>query len=139
MKLIETYRHSAPGYDPTFISDGWQAAFLNYAPAEALESIVKLDIHHLTDEVFVLLEGHAVLIAAAITGGAVQYDLQDMVPGVIYNIPRETWHKIAMQEGSRVCIVEKSETHVSDFEFYDLSAREQRQLQEAVRNLTCQR
>ena len=139
MKLIETYRHSAPGYDPTFISDGWQAAFLNYAPAEALESIVKLDIHHLTDEVFVLLEGHAVLIAAAITEGAVRYDLRDMVPGVIYNIPRETWHKIAMQEGSRVCIVEKSGTHVSDFEFYDLSAREQRQLQEAVRNLTCQR
>ena len=135
MNLIETYRYDAPGYDPTFISDGWQAAFLNYAPEESLESIVKLDIHHLTDEVFVLLTGRAVLIAATIEDG-VHYHLIDMEPGVIYNIPRETWHKIAMYEGSRVCIVEKSNTHVSDFEFYDLSPREQEELRDAVNHLS---
>lgn len=134
MKLIQTYRHEAQGYDPTFISDGWQAAFLNYAPTETLESIVKLDIHHETDEVFVLLTGRAVLIAASISD-TIQYDLIDMEPGVIYNIPRETWHKIAMYEGARVCIVEKSNTHVSDFEFYDLSSREQEELQQAVNDL----
>ena len=134
MKLIESYRFDAQGYDPTFISDGWQVAFLNYAPAEALESIVKLDIHFLTDEVFVLLEGRAVLIAATI-GDTITYDLADMVPGVIYNIPKNTWHKIAMYEGSKVCVVEKSNTHVSDFEFHDLSAKEQKDLQDAVNNL----
>ncbi|MBR5385543.1 MAG: hypothetical protein IK143_06760 [Bacteroidales bacterium] len=136
MKLIQSYRYDAPGYDPTFISDGWQAAFLNYAPAEALESIVKLDIHHETDEVFVLLRGHAVLIAATIDG-KISYDLVDMVPGVIYNIPRETWHKIAMSQGSSVCIVEKSNTHISDFDFYDLSPSQRKELQEAVNNLKC--
>jgi mannose-6-phosphate isomerase-like protein (cupin superfamily) len=134
MKQIQSYSYDAPGYDPTFISDGWQAAFLNYSPDEALESIVKLDIHHQTDEVFVLLRGRAVLIAATIAGG-VSYDLVDMLPGVIYNIPRETWHKIAMYEGSSVCIVEKNNTHVSDFDFYDLSPSQREELQEAVNNL----
>ena len=134
MKLIEAYRHDSQGYDPTFISDGWQAAFLNYAPAEALESIVKLDIHFQTDEVFVLLEGRAVLIAATI-GDSIEYDLVDMRPGIIYNIPVNTWHKIAMYEGSKVLVVEKSNTHVSDFAFHDLSAQEQKDLQQAVRNL----
>lgn len=135
MKLIEEYRHEAEGYNPSLISDGWQAAFLNYAPAETLESIVKLDIHHLTDEVFVLLDGHSVLIAASIDNNEVKYDLVDMLPGVIYNIPKETWHKIAMQPGSKVCIVEKSNTHVSDFEFYDLSAEQMKELQDAVNQL----
>ena len=66
MNLIEVYKHEAEGYNPSLISDGWQAAFLNYADAEKLESIEKLDIHYLTDEVFVLLEGESVLIAIAI-------------------------------------------------------------------------
>lgn len=135
MKLIEQYRHDGEGYDPSLVSDGWQAAFLNYADAESLEQIVKLDIHHLTDEAFVLLDGHSVLIAASIADDVVDYDLVDMIPGIIYNIPRETWHKIAMKPGSKVCIIEKSNTHISDFEFYDLSAQQQKDLQDAVNSL----
>lgn len=135
MKLIETYRHDNEGYDPSFISDGWQAAFLNYAEAETLERIEKLDIHYQTDEVFVLLEGSSVLIAADICEGVITYDLIDMEPGIIYNIPKNTWHKIAMQKGSKVCIVEKSDTHLGDFEFYDLSEEQKADLQNAVKQL----
>jgi len=134
MKLIEEYKYDGQGYDPTFISDGWQVAFLNYAPAEALESIVKLDIHFQTDEVFVLLAGRAVLIAATVSD-SITYDLVDMHPGIFYNIPKNTWHKIAMYEGSSVCVIEKSNTHVSDFAFHDLSDNEQKELQKEVNNL----
>lgn len=135
-QLIEKYTHTAQGYCPSLIREGWQVAFLNYAPAEALESIVKLDIHHHTDEVFVLLSGHAVLIAATISPeGEIEYDLIDMLPEVIYNIPQDTWHKIAMQPGSKVCIVERDRTHISDFEFYDLSEVQQQDLQRQVNSI----
>lgn len=135
MNLIEVYKHETEGYNPSLISDGWQAAFLNYADAEKLESIVKLDIHYLTDEVFVLLEGSSVLIAADIQNDVITYDLIDMQPGIIYNIPKNTWHKIAMQPGSKVCIVEKDNTHLGDFEFYDLSEAQKADLQQAVKQL----
>ena len=135
MNLIEVYKHETEGYNPSLISDGWQAAFLNYADAEKLESIVKLDIHYLTDEVFVLLEGSSVLIAADIQNDVITYDLIDMQPGIIYNIPKNTWHKIAMQPGSKVCIVEKDNTHLGDFEFYDLSEKQKVELQQAVNQL----
>jgi len=135
MKLIESYKHDGEGYDPCLITPGWQAAFLNYAEAESLEQIVKLDIHYLTDEAFVLMEGHSVLIAAGIKDGVINYDLVDMQPCVIYNIPRNTWHKIAMQKGSKVCIIEKDNTHLGDFEFYDLSPAQQKDLQDAVHKL----
>jgi len=135
MKLIEVYEHNSAGYDPTLIRDGWQAAFLNYADAESLEQIVKLDIHHETDEAFVLLEGKSVLIAASIENGTIEYDLIDMKPGILYNIPKETWHKIAMWKGSKVFIVERANTHLGDFEFYDLSGRQQAELQNEVNKL----
>lgn len=105
------------GYAPFLIGDKWQVAFLNYAPEEALESIVKLDVHHYTDEVFVLLDGRAALIGAQVDDGGVAYEAVDMRPLCAYNIRRGVWHKIAMQPGSRVLIVENCNTHLGDFEF----------------------
>lgn len=135
MKLIELYQYENEGYNPSLISEVWQVAFLNYAEAESLERIDKLDIHYKTDEVFILLAGKAVLIAADIKGDVIEYDLIDMQPGIIYNIPKNTWHIIAMYKGSKVCIVERDNTHVSDFEFYYLSADKQLELQNAVKQL----
>lgn len=132
LKLIDAYDYAGTGYAPFLIGDKWQVAFLNYAPEEALESIVKLDVHHLTDEVFVLLDGRAALIGARIRDGRVVCEAVDMQPVRAYNIRRGVWHKIAMQPGSRVLIVENSNTHLGDFEFYDLSAEQIASLRETV-------
>ena len=132
MQLIERYTHDAEGYTPFLIRPRWQVAILNYAPAEALGAIDKLDVHHLTDEVFVLLDGHSVLIAATVSDNIVSYQTADMQPGVVYNIPCGVWHKIAMHPGSKVLIVENPETHVGDFEFYELSAQQKAELAVAV-------
>lgn len=132
LKLIDAYDYAGTGYAPFLIGDKWQVAFLNYAPEEALESIVKLDVHHLTDEVFVLLDGRAALIGAQIRDGRVVCEAVDMQPVQAYNIRRGVWHKIAMQPGSRVLIVENSNTHLGDFEFYDLSAEQIAALRETV-------
>lgn len=88
MKLIDIYDADKAGYTPFLIGERWQAAFLNYAPEEALESIVKLDVHHRTDEVFVLLDGRAALIAARIGGGRIDFEAVAMEPLRAYNIRR---------------------------------------------------
>lgn len=135
MKIIDCYAPREAGYHPFLIGPVWQTAVLNYAPAELLEQIDKLDVHHQTDELFVLLEGNAVLIAAALDdSGIAGYDLQDMQPGIAYNIRRNVWHKIAMSEGSRVLIVENADTHRGDFEFRGLSAQEREELCRRVRD-----
>lgn len=132
MELIERYVNDGAGYMPLLMGSKWQVAVLNYAPEEALERIDKLDIHHHTDEVFVLMDGHAVLIAARIDGSGVRYETVDMKPLRVYNIPRDVWHKIAMEPGSRVLIVENAGTHLGDFEFYGLGQAEKASLREAV-------
>lgn len=131
MKLIEKYQHIGDGYNPFLISGDWQVAVLNYAPAEAAEAIDKLDIHHKTDEAFMLIDGDAVLIAAFILESGIEYDMVKMKKGIVYNIPKNVWHKIALKEGSGVYIVENADTHINDFEFYYLS--------EIQRQILCRR
>ena len=98
MKFIDQYQHENQGYNPFLITDHWQVALLNYAPAEALEAIDKLDVHHYTDEVFVLLRGRSALIAAEIKNNIINYEVINMQPNVVYNIPANRWHKITMSE-----------------------------------------
>lgn len=137
MKIIDCYKHEGQGYNPFLINDKWQIAFLNYAPAESLEAIDKLDIHHHTDEAFVLLRGKSVLIAATIDKDVIEYETIDMQLNVAYNIRKNVWHKIAMSEGSQVLIIENENTHLGDFEFYPLSENQKQQLRDAVNAAIC--
>lgn len=132
MQLIQTYTHTDKGYNPFLIREQWQVAILNYAPEESLEAIDKLDVHFETDEVFVLQQGQAVLIAASIEDSKLNFQAIDMLPQVVYNIPANVWHKIAMQPCSSVLILENQETHVGDFEFYPLNESQRRKLHEVV-------
>ena len=132
MKIIDEHTFEGKGYHPFLITDRWQVAYLNYAEAESLEQIEKLDIHHQTDEVFILLQGKAALIGASVTDQNINYDVVNMQPGIEYNIRREVWHKIAMQSGSQVLIIEKNDTHLNDFEFFELTESQKSQLRECV-------
>ncbi|MEM9822271.1 MAG: hypothetical protein AAF985_14405 [Bacteroidota bacterium] len=134
-QAIESFNISSEGYYPFLIRNGWQLAQLNYTPAQAIDQITRLDIHHQTDEVFVALTGKAVLIAASIIAGVPHFELEYLQHNKIYNIPKKVWHNIAMEPGSKVLIAEKSNTHVSDFEFFDLSSEKQQELKEKVTQL----
>ncbi|MBT8300179.1 MAG: hypothetical protein KJO63_02495 [Maribacter sp.] len=133
MKLIEQYQISDNGYHPFLIRDGWQVAQLNYMPEQEIGNIEKLDIHHLTDEVFILLNGKAVLIGATINGDDVKFEVEVMKPNITYNVPVNTWHNIAMGMGSEVIIVEKSNTHEGDFEFFQLSEENKKEMEILVK------
>ena len=134
MKLIEQYQISDIGYHPFLIRDGWQVAQLNYMPEQEIGNIVKLDIHHLTDEVFILLNGKAVLIGAEINGNDVNFEVELMKPNITYNIPVGTWHNIAMSTDCEIIIIEKSDTHIADFEFFPLSDEKKNEMEILVKN-----
>ena len=124
-KLIETYVHDGEGYNPYLMGPKWQVAQLNYSLEEALESKIRLDIHHYTDESFLLIDGVAVLIGAEIDNCEIKYDIVRMQPGILYNIPREMWHNIVLKPGGKVLIIEDAGTHLphpdGDYEFHYFS------------------
>lgn len=132
MHLIETYRYEGPGYNPFLIRTGWQAAQLNYTPEQDISNISKIDKHFLTDEVFVLLKGTAILIAATESDNGFEFECMKMRTGEVYNVPATTWHNIAMDKGSEVIIFEKDNTHLGDFEYNQLSDRDKRRLKDII-------
>jgi hypothetical protein len=133
MSMIDLYQHFDEGYNPYLINSKWQVAQLNYSGDQAIENINRLDVHHKTDEAFYLVNGDVILIAAEIIGNEVRFDLKLMKQGIVYNIRQNIWHNIIMKPGSQVIIIEDSNTHLGDFEFYYLS---EFQIDELVKNVS---
>lgn len=132
-ELIETYLHEGDGYNPFIIKEGWQVAQLNYLKEQDFMGITKMDMHLLTDEVFILLSGNVVLIAATVDAkNILTFKCVKMLAGITYNIPGKTWHNIAMDKEASVIIIEKSNTHVSDFVFRELDRKEEIHLKHLI-------
>jgi mannose-6-phosphate isomerase-like protein (cupin superfamily) len=132
MNLVETYKIEEEGYHPFLIREGWQVAQLNYKDELHIKNIKKIDVHFQTDEVFVLLKGKAALILAEMQDDQPIFEVELMKSRVVYNIPKNTWHNIAMEEGSEVLIVEKSNTHLGDFEYKILSEHDIAEMRKKV-------
>jgi hypothetical protein len=134
--LIETYPIDSPGYDPFLIREGWQVARLTHIPEQDLFGIRKMDKHLLTDELFILLKGTAVLIAASEEDANFQFEFVRMEPGIPYNIPVGQWHNIAMDREAELIIVEKDKTHLGDYEYRPLRAHQIDQVKQYMSSLT---
>ncbi|MDA3866555.1 MAG: hypothetical protein PF489_07390 [Salinivirgaceae bacterium] len=137
--MIETYKHSGEGYNPFLIGSKWQIAQLNYSLDEALESKNRLDIHHKTDEAFLLIDGEAILIAAKIDKDLISYDMQKMIPGIVCNIPKKVWHNIVLEPGAKVLIVEDMNTHLplpeGDYDFHYFTDEQKSDFRNQITNL----
>lgn len=119
--MIEKFIIKDSGFHPFLISDSWQVAQLNYMVDQHIDNIKKVEVHFETDEVFVLLNGDAVLITAKMENTGPVFNTELMKLGTVYNVPKNIWHNIAMRKESEVLIVEKSNTHIGDYKYFDLN------------------
>ena len=133
--MIELFTIKEKGYHPFLVREGWQLAQLNYTDEQHIDSITILDVHLKTDEIFVPIAGNSILIAAKIELGEPIFEIEFLQHNKIYNIPQDVWHNIAMEPGGEVLIAEKANTHISDFEFFPLSRRKQKELKMMVTQL----
>lgn len=134
-KKIEKYYHSKEGYNPFLIGPKWQVAQLNYEPETDPNSISFVEVHKHTDETFLLMAGQAVLIAAEIKEDKVSFEVINMKPKVVYNIPKGCWHNIAMSTDAEISITEDANTHLGDCEFHNLHHKEQKELVELIQSV----
>jgi len=131
--LIEEYKHDREGYNPFLIRNNWQVAQLNHISGQGIDDIVKIDMHLKTDEVFILLKGIAVLIVAEKDGDELVYQTIKMQEGITYNIPKMTWHNIAMDKNAQVIIVEDANTHNGDFEYYYMNEKQKEEMYHRIK------
>lgn len=133
--MIEIYDHQEEGYTPFLIREGWQVAQLNHIEKHGFSDMDTLEVHQRTDEVFILLHGTAVLIAADRMGSEILYEAINMQRGVTYNIPAGVWHNIAMDKDAAIIIVEKSDTHIEDCTLFLLTELQKKELCDVVKRV----
>jgi ureidoglycolate hydrolase len=125
--MLEIRDFQGEGYKALIDYGEWRVAMLRYLDALQPDRIDSMERHTLTDEVFVLLKGQAVLILGGYDAQVEGIYPQVMEPGKLYNIKCKTWHTILLSREATVLIIENKDTGVHNSEYTVLSA-EQRSL-----------
>ena len=114
MQELEIFTYDGLGYNPTMHFDSWRVAFLNYA--ERFDRIEKLERHLLTDEVFVLLSGKAMLLLGE------KAQAVNMETGKIYNVKKGVWHAIKVTPDAKILIVENHNTGFENTQYMSIDS-----------------
>lgn len=114
--MFQVFDYKEAGYNPVFIGDTWQIAYLNHDTT--FSDPKEIERHNHTDEAFVLLEGKANLFGYDATGNI---GSEPMEFGKIYNVPAGVWHTIQTFPNCRCLIIENSNTHLNDVEYRTIS------------------
>lgn len=121
---LQIFDWQGVGYRPLVFSHDWQVAILNWEPLFDLDKLSEIERHNQTDEVFILWRGRGALFVAGPEG----LRIEDMRPGVVYNVPRGVWHNLLATPDASWIIVENRDTHLHDTEIRQLTAVEIGQL-----------
>ena len=95
-----------------------------------------LEIHHSTDEQFILAAGKAILITAEREGGSFKnIELTPMQQGKVYNVPAECWFYSITQKDTKVIYVQDSNCSMENSDLADLTAAQIADIQERARKI----
>jgi ureidoglycolate hydrolase len=108
--LLKVDTFDGIGYQPVVDFESWRVAYLRYHPELLPENITHMQRHEKTDEVFVLLEGHCILLIGEGKDKVETIHAVDMQPYQIYNVKKGCWHSHTLSRDARVLIVENRET-----------------------------
>jgi ureidoglycolate hydrolase len=125
-ELLQVSSHDEPGYAPAVDFGEWRVALLNRCEDCAPEGIKRMERHNETDEVFVLLEGRAILFIAEPAEAGESRDTVGRIHSCpmerskLYNIRRAAWHACAVSGSAKVLIVENHDTTEANSDYIDL-------------------
>ena len=114
MKILEVEKEGYQTVHTFENGDGWRIGLISGAEQFTEESMTYMERHNLTDEVFLLLKGEAVLLI-----GAQKHPVQ-MEKGKAYNVEQGQWHNIILGEDAIVAVVENKNTGKENTEYMDI-------------------
>lgn len=130
----ESFSFEGEGIRCVYDNSRWVLCIKNWKPNNDIEDIHYLEVHHSTDEQFVLLKGKAVLLAASRENNAFQIDVIPMEPYKIYNIPRETWFNTITQKDTKLVYIQDAGTTADNSDYCDMTEKELNKVKERASN-----
>ncbi len=111
--MIEKFRYDGEDFKGIKMYEGWRVGILRNSERFSASNHI-WERHLLTDEVFVLLSGAAVLYAKNEDGEAEKIEMK---PCTVYNISKNIWHHIIVaDEKTTVLVIENSNTSQANTE-----------------------
>lgn len=130
------YENNAEGILCVYKNEKWLVSIKNWKPDNDIAGIVHLEVHHSTDEQFILAAGKAILITAERENGPFRdIVLTPMEQGKVYNVPKEVWFYSITQKDTKMMYVQDSNCSMENSDFADLSAEEIEYIQNEARKL----
>lgn len=123
--LLGIRTNEQPGNQTVVQFKTWRICISNFTEDEQVTVMAR---HRETDESFILLEGRGVLMAAdgQETYGSIHAVI--MQKNTVYNIPQNIWHAHQMCTGSKLLIIENSDTNRQNSDRIRLSPQETKRL-----------
>lgn len=133
--LLEIREYTGDGYKPVVNFEKWRVAYLNSLNEAPPEKVNEMEKHTETDEVFILLNGRAILFLGEGSDGVTKIHAADMELFKIYNVKKSVWHNIAMSKGTKILIVENSDTASHNSAYYKLSEEQKKTIIDLTKKL----
>jgi hypothetical protein len=118
--LLEMHEYLGEGYKPLIDFNCWRVAVLRYLDELQPDKISYFERHNETDEVFVLLQGQAVLFMGEGEETVENINPVVMRNGVFYNVKRGAWHTVALSRDATILLVENRDTAQENSSYFDL-------------------
>ena len=131
----DVYENNGEGILCVYKNEKWLVSIKNWKPDNDIDGIAHLEIHHSTDEQFILAAGNAILITAAKADDGFKIELTLMEQGKVYNVPAECWFYSITQKDTKMMYVQDSNCSMENSDFCDLSGDEIAYIQTNARRL----
>lgn len=130
--LLEIHEYLGEGYKPLIDFNCWRVAVLRYLAELQPGRISYFERHNETDEVFVLLQGRAVLFMGQGDETVEEVFPQVMQHGVLYNVKRGAWHTAVLSREATILLVENRGTTSENSCYFTLRPEQSRFLVETA-------
>lgn len=136
MKRPDMYENNGEGILCVYKNEKWLVSIKNWKPDNDITGIAHLEVHHSTDEQFILSTGKAILITAERENDAFKdICLTPMELGKVYNVPAECWFYSITQKDTKMMYVQDSNCSMENSDFADLTAEDVAYIQATARKL----
>jgi hypothetical protein len=131
--LLEIREFTGFGYQPLIDFGAWRVAILRYIDDMIPARIDQVERHNETDEVFVLLEGQAVLFLGEGDKQVEKLHPHVMEPKKMYNVKRGAWHCAVLSRDASILLVENCDTRTANSDYAALPIEMRQMIIETAR------
>lgn len=125
MMRPDVYENNGEGILCVYKNEKWLVSIKNWKPDNDIDGIAHLEVHHTTDEQFILAGGKAILITARRENDQfTDITLTPMEQGKVYNVPMECWFYSITQKDTKMMYVQDSNCSMENSDFADLTVEQ---------------